>query len=134
MSWAALVRPALRDTGPYVPGASLDELMARHGLTEVAKLNWNEGLWGPLPGVEEAVTAALGEAWAYPEHAYNALREAIAAETGAAPAEVVPGHGIQALIVTLLRAFVRPGRRGRGPASSPTASTPRPRRWPARAS
>ena len=109
MSWAALVRPALRDAGPYVPGASLDELMARHGLTEVAKLNWNEGLWGPLPGVEKAVTAALGEVWAYPEHAYNALREAIAAETGATPAEVVPGHGIQALIVTLLRAFVRPG-------------------------
>jgi histidinol-phosphate aminotransferase len=109
VSWAALVQPALRDAGPYVPGASLDQLMARHGLTEVARLNWNEGLWGPLPGVLDAVAGALGDAWAYPEHAYNALREAIAAETGATPAEVVPGHGIQALIVTLLRAFVRPG-------------------------
>ena len=61
------------------------------------------------PACSTRSPAALGEAWAYPEHAYNALREAIAAETGATPAEVVPGHGIQALIVTLLRAFVRPG-------------------------
>jgi histidinol-phosphate aminotransferase len=109
VSWDALVKPELRDTGPYDPGPSLDELMARHGLVEVAKLNWNEGLWGPLPGVLDAVTDALDQVWAYPEHAYNALREAIAAETGATAAQVLPGHGIQALIVTLLAAFVRPG-------------------------
>jgi histidinol-phosphate aminotransferase len=109
VSWDALVKPELRDTGPYDPGPSLDELMARHGLVEVAKLNWNEGLWGPLPGVLDAVADALDQVWAYPEHAYHALRSAIAAETGVTAAEVLPGHGIQALIVTLLAAFVRPG-------------------------
>ena len=109
MSWEALVTPALRDTGPYVPGPSLDELMARHGLTEVAKLNWNEGLCGPLPGVLDAVADALPQTWGYPEHAYNALRDAVAAETGAVPAQVLPGHGIQALIATLIGAFLRPG-------------------------
>jgi histidinol-phosphate aminotransferase len=109
MSWATLVKPALRDTGPYEPGPSLDELMARHGLADVAKLNWNEGLWGPLPGVLGAVAGALDQAWAYPEHAYLALREAIAAETSAAPAHVLPGHGIQALVIALVSAFVRPG-------------------------
>jgi histidinol-phosphate aminotransferase len=103
------VKPALHAVGPYVPGPSLDELMARHGLGEVAKLNWNEGLWGPLPGVEAAVAAAFGQVWAYPEHAYNELREAIAAETGAAPEHVLPGHGIQALILTLVGALIRPG-------------------------
>ena len=109
MTWEALVRPALRETGPYEPGPSLDELMARHGLSEVAKLNWNESLWGPLPGVLDAVAGALDQAWAYPEHAYNALREAIAAEAGVEPAQVLPGHGIQALVAVLLAAFVRPG-------------------------
>jgi histidinol-phosphate aminotransferase len=108
-AWDALVKPALRDTGPYEPGPSLGELKARHDLTDVAKLNWNEGLWGPLPGVLEAVAQALDESWAYPEHAYGALREAIAAETGAEPAQVLPGHGIQALVVTLVSAFIRPG-------------------------
>ena len=59
--WEPLLKPTLRSVGAYVPGESLDELMARHGLTEIAKLNWNEGLWGPLPGVEQAVIDALDQ-------------------------------------------------------------------------
>jgi histidinol-phosphate aminotransferase len=108
-TWDDLVRPPLREIGGYDPGEPLDELMARHGLISVDKLNWNEGLWGPLPGVLDAAAAALDEAWAYPEHAFNELREAIAAETGAPAAQVLPGHGIQALILTLVNAFVSPG-------------------------
>ena len=73
--WASLLRPQLIDLGPYVPGASLDELKREYGLDEVAKLNWNEGLFGPLPGVLDAVAAELDETWAYPEHAYLELRE-----------------------------------------------------------
>ena len=106
---ARQLRPPLRGVGAYTPGMSLDELMTRHGLTRVDKLNWNEGLWGPLPGVEAAVTAALDQVWAYPEHAYNALREAIAAETGARPEQIMPAHGIQALILTLVSAFASQG-------------------------
>ena len=104
--WERLLRPPLRGVGAYEPGPSLDELMSRHGLARVDKLNWNEGLWGPLPGVEEAVTAALDQIWAYPEHAYNMLREAIAADTGVRPEQILPAHGIQALILTLVSAFV----------------------------
>ena len=107
--WERLLRLPLRGVGAYEPGPSLDDLMKRHGLTRVDKLNWNEGLWGPLPGVEQAVTAALDQVWAYPEHAYNALREAIAAETGVRPEQIMPAHGIQALILTLVSAFVSQG-------------------------
>jgi histidinol-phosphate aminotransferase len=110
-TWTDLVRPPLREIGPYRPGPSLDELMAAHGLARVDKLNWNEGLWGPLPGVLDAVAGALDQTWAYPEHAYGALREAIAAEAGAAPDQVLPGHGIQALVLTLVNALVTPGDR-----------------------
>ena len=109
MSWATLVRAPVREAGAYRPGPSLDELMAEHGLDRVDKLNWNEGLWGPLPGVLDATAGALDQAWAYPEHAYHALRDAIAAETGAAPGQVLPGHGIQALVLTLVHAFAGPG-------------------------
>jgi histidinol-phosphate aminotransferase len=109
MTWDDLVRPPLREIGGYDPGEPLDALMARHGLASVDKLNWNEGLWGPLPGVLEAAAGALEEAWAYPEHAFNELREAIAAEAGATAAQVLPGHGIQALVLTLVSAFVSPG-------------------------
>jgi histidinol-phosphate aminotransferase len=109
--WERLMRAPLLEIGAYRPGPSLDELMARHGLEAVDKLNWNEGLWGPLAGVLDAAAGALGDTWAYPEHAYNALREAIAAETGARPEEVLPGHGIQALVLTLVNAFVGAGDR-----------------------
>ncbi len=107
--WAPLLRPQLIDLGPYVPGASLDELKREYGLEQVAKLNWNEGLFGPLPGVLDAVAGELGETWSYPEHAYIELREGIAAETGARPEQILPGHGIQTLILTLCSAFLSPG-------------------------
>ena len=107
--WASLLRPQLIDLGPYVPGASLDELKREYGLDEVAKLNWNEGLFGPLPGVLDAVAAELDETWAYPEHAYLELREGLAAETGAQPEQILPAHGIQTLILTLCSAFLSAG-------------------------
>ena len=103
---AAAARP-----GPYVPGPSLDELRAELGLDEVAKLNWNEGLFGPLPGVEAAVAGGSTTSWEYPEHAYLELREAIAAEIGAGADQILPGHGIQTLILALTSAFVSPGDR-----------------------
>jgi histidinol-phosphate aminotransferase len=109
--WERLLRAPLLEVGAYRPGPGLDEIMERHGLETVDKLNWNEGLWGPLPGVLDAAAGALGETWAYPEHAYHTLREAIARETGAPPEQVLPGHGIQALILTLVNAFVTAGDR-----------------------
>ncbi|MGH3100342.1 MAG: pyridoxal phosphate-dependent aminotransferase, partial [Thermoleophilia bacterium] len=107
--WSPLLRPQLIDLGPYERGPSLDELNREYGLDEVAKLNWNEGLFGPLPGVLDAVAAELDETWAYPEHAYLELREGIAAETGAQAEQILPAHGIQTLILTLCSAFVSPG-------------------------
>jgi histidinol-phosphate aminotransferase len=108
-TWDGIVRAPLREIGAYRPGASLDELMARHGLAAVDKLNWNEGLWGPLPGVLDAVAAALPDSWSYPQHAYDTLRDAIAAENRVRREQVLPGHGIQALVLTLVHAFVNPG-------------------------
>jgi histidinol-phosphate aminotransferase len=108
-AWEGIVRAPLGRVGAYRPSASLDELMARHGLAAVDKLNWNEGLWGPLPGVLDAVAAALPDTWAYPEHAYDTLRDAIAAENGVPREQVLPGHGIQALVLTIVNAFLDPG-------------------------
>jgi histidinol-phosphate aminotransferase len=109
--WSRLIRPQLLDVGPYVPGPSLDEQKASLGLDDVAKLNWNEGLFGPLPGVLDAAAAELDHAWEYPEHAYLELREAIGAEIGVAADWILPGHGIQTLILTLAAAFLSPGER-----------------------
>jgi histidinol-phosphate aminotransferase len=107
--WSEVLRPQLLDLGPYVPGPSLDDLKRKVGIEDVAKLNWNEGLFGPLPGVLDAVARELPETWSYPEHAYLELREGLAAETGAQPDQILPGHGIQTLILTLCSAFLSPG-------------------------
>ena len=109
--WSDFVKPTLGGLEPYRPGDSVAALRERHGLEEVVKLNWNEGLFGPLPGVLEAAAAELANAWMYPEQAYSDLRNAIAAWLDVPPDCVVPGHGIQSLVTTLAAAAILPGDR-----------------------
>ena len=107
--WSTLVRPSLLGLDPYRPGPGVEELKERYGLTELAKLNWNEGLLGLFPGVSEAVLAELDRAWMYPEHAYTDFREAVASWLGTSPELIVPAHGVQSLIATVGHAFLDPG-------------------------
>ena len=104
--WSRIVRPSLIGLEPYRPGASLEELKDAYGLDEIVKLNWNEGLEGPFPGVHEAVAAELERAWIYPAEAYSDLRESVAGWLGTSPERIVPSHGIQALIATVAHAFL----------------------------
>jgi len=108
-AWRELLRPSVIDVGAYRPGVSGDDTKARYGLTEVVRLNWNENLSGPLPGVLDEVAGSLEAAWSYPEDSYEGFRRAVAAWTGAAPEQVIPGHGIQALTLALVSAFVARG-------------------------
>jgi histidinol-phosphate aminotransferase len=107
--WNRVVRPSLVGLEPYRPGASVEELKEDYGLEEIVKLNWNEGLEGPFPGVEEAVAAELERAWIYPAEAYTDLRESVAGWLGTSAERIVPSHGIQALIATVAHAFLDPG-------------------------
>jgi histidinol-phosphate aminotransferase len=107
--WNRLVRPSLVGLEPYRPGPSLSELREQHGLDEIAKLNWNEDLFGPLPGALDAVRDELVNAWMYPEQAYSDLREAVARWLDLPPETIVPAHGIQALIAAVAHAFIRDG-------------------------
>lgn len=107
-----LLRRSVVGVGPYVPGAGARELKARTGRTDLIRLNWNENLLGPLDGVLDAVAASLRDAvWAYPEEAYEEFRYAVARWAGADPSQVVPGHGIQALTLSLVAALIDPGDR-----------------------
>jgi histidinol-phosphate aminotransferase len=107
--WSRLVRPSLVGLEPYRPGPSLSELRKTHGVDEIAKLNWNEDLFGPLPGALDAVRQELVNAWMYPEQAYSDLRDAVAGWLGLPPELIVPAHGIQALITAVAHAFIREG-------------------------
>jgi histidinol-phosphate aminotransferase len=109
VAYQRLLRRSVVGVGPYVPGASAQDMKARLGRDDLVRLNWNENLFGPLPGVLEATAARLDGAWAYPEEAYEELRHALAGWSGADPGEIIPGHGIQALTLALVSAFVDPG-------------------------
>ena len=106
---ASLVRHSLLGVGPYVPGVSAAEIKARFGREDMVRLNWNENLFGPLPGVLDEVAAELPSVWAYPEEAYDELRQSLAGWVGAEPGEIILGHGIQGLTLALVSAFVDPG-------------------------
>jgi histidinol-phosphate aminotransferase len=104
-----LLRPSVVGVGAYVPGVSPAEMKARFGREDMIRLNWNENVFGPLPGVLDDVVVDLPEVWAYPEEAYEEFRQAVAVWAGADPDQVVPGHGIQGLSLALISAFVEPG-------------------------
>ena len=109
IDWSTMVRPSLVGLEPYRPGPTLSELRREHGLEEIAKLNWNEDLFGPLPGALDAVKDELTNAWMYPEQAYSDLRDAVATWLAIPPETVVPAHGIQALIAAVAHTFIREG-------------------------
>jgi histidinol-phosphate aminotransferase len=109
--WRSLIRGPITELGPYVPGLSAEDVRRRHGLAEVVRLNWNEGLFGPLPGVLDEVAATLDGTWAYPESAYRELRSRLATWLDVEAEQIVPGHGIQALLLTLVALFLEPGDR-----------------------
>jgi histidinol-phosphate aminotransferase len=106
-----LLRRSVLGVDPYVPGASVSETQARLGRDDLIRLNWNENLFGPLPGVVEEITAGLDSVWAYPEEDYEEFRKSVACWAGATPGEVIPGNGIQGLALTVVSAFVEPGDR-----------------------
>ncbi len=108
-NWSRTLRPSVTGLGGYRPGVSGDEIKKRFGLDDVIRLNWNENLFGPLPGVLEETIGALDLVWSYPEDSYDEFRSAVAGWLGVDPAQVIPGHGIQALTIAVVSAFIDPG-------------------------
>jgi len=84
------------------------ELEERYGRA-VVRLNRNEDLFPPLPGVREAVEDELSNIWMYPEESYGEFRATVAAWLGTTPDRIVPAHGTQALIGTLAGLLLDPG-------------------------
>jgi histidinol-phosphate aminotransferase len=104
-----LTRADLDRLPAYVPGRSPVDLARELGLPEAVKLASNEVPYGPLPGVVEAVTAAMAGSHRYPDMGVVALRERLADRYGVDPARVATGCGSVALCEHVLRATCLPG-------------------------
>ena len=107
--WSGIVVPELEQLDQFALGLTIAEVKELHGLDEVVKLSWNENLFGPLPGVLDAIHAELENMWLYPEQPYIDFRNEVAASTGMSPANVLPAHGSLALLGLTTSVFLRPG-------------------------
>ena len=84
--------------------------MAEHGLASAIKLASNESPFGPLPGVVDAVAAALSDVNRYPDHTAEELRDRFADHVGVEPATASPaGPGSVGLLEQLALAYVDHG-------------------------
>jgi len=95
-----LTRADLESLPAYVPGRSIPGAI---------KLASNEVPYGPLPGVPEALAAALTEVHRYPDMGVVALRDALAERTGVPADRITTGCGSVALAEHLVRATCLPG-------------------------
>jgi histidinol-phosphate aminotransferase len=96
----SLTRPDLAALPAYVPGRTVPGAI---------KLASNEVPYGPLPGVVEAVTAAISGVHRYPDMGVTELRGRIAERLGVDPERVATGCGSVALMEHLFRAACLPG-------------------------
>ncbi|PTQ56621.1 MAG: Biosynthetic Aromatic amino acid aminotransferase beta [Candidatus Carbobacillus altaicus] len=88
----------------YEPGKPID------GLEDVIKLASNENPYGPSPKVTEAILAALGEVYLYPDGAGRALKQTLSEYYGFPPEFFILGAGADELISMLPVLTLGPGR------------------------
>ncbi len=101
-------RAHLASVPVYTPGRSAAEAMAEHGIAEAVKLASNEVPFGPLPGVAEAVAAAMVDTARYADHDADVLAAMYAESIGTTRAHVAVGPGSVGLLQQLTLAFAGP--------------------------
>jgi histidinol-phosphate aminotransferase len=116
--WSSLVVPGVRELEPFDVEGTAARVRALRDHAHGAKLDWNENLFGPLPGVLDAARNELANAALYPIEAYDDFRIEVGRFVGTPPARIVPGHGTQGLIGTVASAFLRPDDRVVQPAAT----------------
>src|SRR5690349_5805574 len=104
-----LTRADLEALPAYVPGRSVADLARELGIAEAIKLASNEVPFGPLPGVPEAVAAAMAQSHRYPDMGAVELRDRLAKRYGVSPDRIVTGCGSVALAEHLVKTTCLPG-------------------------
>ncbi|HEY7375448.1 MAG TPA: aminotransferase class I/II-fold pyridoxal phosphate-dependent enzyme, partial [Polyangia bacterium] len=98
-----LLRPAVRAMPGYTPGEQISDLV---------KLNTNEGAFPPSPRVMATLAAIADESLRlYPDPVSVRLRQAAAARYGVLPEQVLAGNGSDDCLTILYRAFLDGGQR-----------------------
>lgn len=92
----------------YQPGKPIEEVKRELGLTDVIKLASNENPFGCSPKAKEAIIAAVEQTSIYPDGGAVELTQAVAAELGVQPNQIIFGAGSDEVILMIARAFLTP--------------------------
>ena len=97
---------ALPATVPFVGPEAIER---QRGLPVRARIGANESGFGPAPSVLAAIRERAGEIWKYNDPENFALKTALAAHLGLAPANIVVGEGVDDLLGLVVRLVIEPG-------------------------
>ncbi|MSY60075.1 MAG: histidinol-phosphate transaminase [Actinobacteria bacterium] len=106
---SSLIRPAVAELTPYVPGKPVEDVQRELGLERVVKLASNEGPFGPFPAALEVMAKVANDLNRYPDGGTFRLHDALAARHGVAFGNVVAGSGADGCIDMLSQALLDPG-------------------------
>ncbi len=96
----------LPSTVPFVGPEALER---RSGAAIAARIGANESVFGPSPLAIAAMQRAASESWRYGDPETFELKDSLAKHLNVAPANVVPGEGIDGLLGLVVRLFIDPG-------------------------
>ncbi|WP_378946735.1 pyridoxal phosphate-dependent aminotransferase [Paracoccus sp. R86501] len=106
MTRFAPIPASLPSTVPFVGPETLER---QRGKPFGARLGANENGFGPSPHAIQAMRDAVSDIWKYGDAPSHDLRNALAAQLGAHPENIVMGEGIDGLLGVLVRLMVGPG-------------------------
>ena len=104
-------RQSVQEIKEFVAGKNIEEVAASFGIEEksIIKLASNESCLGASPMAIEAIRQAACDAHVYPSVDAIELREALSVRHGVPVGNIACGNGMDAVIETLLRAFLESG-------------------------
>jgi histidinol-phosphate aminotransferase len=101
--------PLVASLPSSVPFVGPEALERRTAVAFRARIGANESVFGPSPGVVEAMRQAAPAMWQYCDPENHEIRQALARHLGVPPANVMVGEGIDGLFGLAVRLFVEPG-------------------------
>jgi histidinol-phosphate aminotransferase len=103
------VAPEILSLRPYQPGKPISETKRELGLKDVIKLASNESPLGPSESVKEAIRAAIGEIYRYPDGSCFEMRQALMEYYGVESNRLIFGNGSDELVDILVQLYCERG-------------------------
>ena len=104
-----LVPQNIEDLKAYVPGKTIEEVVAAYKPERISKLASNENRWGSSPAVNNAVLTALAATNNYPDPIARKLSAALGDRLGISADEIMIASGSESLLGGLFRTFFNAG-------------------------